>query len=1005
MYFLRLFGGASLEDSTGAAPGIIHQRSFAVLALLAVARDKACSREKLIGYLWAESDQERARHRLSDTVYLLRKTLGDGAVLAASDVLRLNPEVVESDAGAFLDAIDSSDLEAAARLYEGPFLDGFYTSGAPEFERWVESERQRFADAYANALEQLAERAETAGAHRPAVAWWKRLVAHDPYNSRYILRLMDVMARSGDPANAIQVAQGHARLLKEELDAEPVPEVLEFAERLRREAGDFADAVERTAPRRTTAAAVSAAEYQIHPRRAGLLRPLAIYAAFSFVVVVTAHVFTLQFGLPNWLFSASVALLFACLPFVVLTAFVQGAPSARDWLNWRVSVALIATAFAVLGLAVSGYMVTRAMGIGPWATLIGRGVLEERDLIVLAEIEDHTGDSTLALTVTEAFRVDLGQSPVVRVAERDFVRQVLQRMEKDPGAPLTYDLAREVATREGLKALVAGEINRAGSGYVLSVRLVAAETGEELHAFRETAHDPDAIIPAIDRLSKQLRERIGESLRTIRDSPPLYRWRTASLEALRLYVEAADANDYDMDPERGLHLVNRALEIDTAFAGAYSLRALLLNNLGIQRAQAIADAARAYELRQRLPLRERYINEYRYHSVVTGSVEGRVNSLRALLDLEPEEFTWWYLLGFNYRRMGEPARAEKAFRRAIELDSLSPLSWQNLARVQYSQGKLDEAKETLRRFEFKVPEAPGIPLARAWLAFNRGDYDAAEASLKDYGDRRWGSLLYRGHTSRYLAHLAQVQGKLVEAESHFREAMAAFEEGDLPVVYLARGVELGCLQAWFLGDTARALETMAAALERHPLDSLEPVERPYRALAEFYAFAGAPERARATLGEWETVLRDLGPTPQEETRRRIAWGVVALAEGRAEEALAEFRSVQERSNTPIRQIPLLGRAYQLTGQPDSALAMYERFLAAPWYDRFLYLDTPAHGRDHYWLPVAYERLGDLYEQRGDTARAIHYYGKLVDLWKDADPELQPRVEAARRAIEALSPDA
>jgi hypothetical protein len=60
--------------------------------------------------------------------------------------------------------------------------------------------------------------------------------------------------------------------------------------------------------------------------------------------------------------------------------------------------------------------------------------------------------------------------------------------------------------------------------------------------------------------------------------------------------------------------------------------------------------------------------------------------------------------------------------------------------------------------------------------------------------------------------------------------------------------------------------------------------------------------------------------------------------------------------------------------------------------------------DALWLPSMYERLGDLYEQQGDTAKATYYYGKLVELWKDADPELQPRVEAARRAIEALSTD-
>ncbi len=46
-----------------------------------------------------------------------------------------------------------------------------------------------------------------------------------------------------------------------------------------------------------------------------------------------------------------------------------------------------------------------------------------------------------------------------------------------------------------------------------------------------------------------------------------------------------------------------------------------------------------------------------------------------------------------------------------------------------------------------------------------------------------------------------------------------------------------------------------------------------------------------------------------------------------------------------------------------------------------------------------------FEQRGHTERAIYYYRKLVDLWKDADPELQPQVEAARRTIEASLPTA
>jgi len=58
-------------------------------------------------------------------------------------------------------------------------------------------------------------------------------------------------------------------------------------------------------------------------------------------------------------------------------------------------------------------------------------------------------------------------------------------------------------------------------------------------------------------------------------------------------------------------------------------------------------------------------------------------------------------------------------------------------------------------------------------------------------------------------------------------------------------------------------------------------------------------------------------------------------------------------------------------------------------------------RDAVWLPSVYVHLGELYEERGDRGRAADYYNRLVKLWHDADPELQPRVEAARRALERL----
>jgi len=59
------------------------------------------------------------------------------------------------------------------------------------------------------------------------------------------------------------------------------------------------------------------------------------------------------------------------------------------------------------------------------------------------------------------------------------------------------------------------------------------------------------------------------------------------------------------------------------------------------------------------------------------------------------------------------------------------------------------------------------------------------------------------------------------------------------------------------------------------------------------------------------------------------------------------------------------------------------------------------GRYTIWQPVAYFRLGELYQEKGDTAHATEFYGKFAELWKDADAELQPRVKEAKRRIAEL----
>jgi len=191
-----------------------HKRRIALLCILALARGRPVGRERLIGLLWPEHTDDAARHNLSESLYVLRKELGEG-LSASGDEVRLDPEAVASDVGEFEAALERGELEQAARVYGGPLLEGFYVADAAEFERWVEGERDRLARAYARALERLAEAAEAEGSALRAVDWWRALAVHDPFASRVALRLVRAYDAAGERAAALRHAETHATLLRE----------------------------------------------------------------------------------------------------------------------------------------------------------------------------------------------------------------------------------------------------------------------------------------------------------------------------------------------------------------------------------------------------------------------------------------------------------------------------------------------------------------------------------------------------------------------------------------------------------------------------------------------------------------------------------------------------------------------------------------------------------------------------------------------------------------------
>jgi tetratricopeptide (TPR) repeat protein len=742
-----------------------------------------------------------------------------------------------------------------------------------------------------------------------------------------------------------------------------------------------------------------AALRRFHPGRVVLF-----FALGSIAVLAVSWWLEQRLGLPNWVVVAAGVLLLAGLPIIVLTArherrrilarttglitTTPAGPLAR-LTTLRGALAGGGLAFGGLLVGTFLFMTLRALGVGPFATLVSAGVLKERDPLLVAEFANRTNDSTLAGSITEAFRIDLAQSRVVRLIGADLVAGTLERMRLDPATRLTERVAREISERIGAKGVVAGEIAPLAGGYVLSVRLLNAADGTTLLAGRETADAASGIIAAVEKLSRKLREGIGESLRTIRGGPPLAEVTTNSLAALKAYTEGARAADYGHDAE-AVRLLKQAVTLDSNFAMAWRKLGVGYGHLGTEREAEVAAVTRAYHLRGRLSSREADHAEAYYYDVVLQDADHTIETYERLLASWPDDDIALSNLAEAYGAQGRYADMERLERRAVALGAVDAVTLSDLLGSQLAQGKSAPLDSTLAFFAGTNPTTPARWRSVSNIERARGETDRAVAtadSLAQLDDPHW-----RAIGNDLAARALRRVGRLRESERREVQAISAAQLAGEALTALGFELDLARVELMVRDQPEAALRRTDAALARHPIDSLRPGNRPYGRLISLYAMAGRLDRADGLEREYQRVV----PASLRETDGWAAYGEgwLALGHGDGKTALAHFRRARARWWTTTTTLLEEGRSFEQMGQADSALASYERLvtLGVPQWEQ---------GPKDFTLPFAYNRLGELYEAGANREKALEYYGKFVALWKNADPELQPKVQEIRRRMAAL----
>ncbi len=614
---------------------------------------------------------------------------------------------------------------------------------------------------------------------------------------------------------------------------------------------------------------------------------------------------------------------------------------------------------------------------------------------------DAAGDASLGSTIGEAVKTNLSQSSAVHIVPTSVVMATLEQMQRPDTARLDYATAREIALRTGSKAVVTGSIVAAGSGYIVTARLVEAQSGDNLASYTESARDAGDLIAAVDRVTKALRRRMGESLKTVRDAPRLDQVTTASLAALKSYTSGLVANDVQGDYPAAVQHFRDAIRQDSTFAMAWVQLSYSLASQGGTGSRAAANAAltRGFQHRDRLPERERANVEGAYYWLVALDRRQAIPALRRAVELDSTNIDAVNNLAIVLTDIRNYDEAERMSQLAIRGEPGNGTLRGNLATLYTRMGRHADFDSVMTGIE-----QDSIPYPTGTIRFTelltRHDYDGAEQLARDLANTAPPRI--RVNAQDGVINMLVLRGRLREAERMYPQMIEARARVRADTVSPYRQAFFRAMVDGSLrGNTARAIAALDSTWRAYPARS-EPVERDQSMfLAYAYSALGDGGKARAVVNQYAARLDTLG------RRQQYVWltrerGDIASVEGQHDSAVAYARQGDfeadglPTSNGTVFTPLYIGRAFDQAGRADSA----RKYLTE-------YVEMAGNGRyqaDPFNIPRTLFRLGQLYQDAGDRARALDYYGRFVDLWKNADPELQPRVAEARRAMAELVPD-
>lgn len=595
-----------------------------------------------------------------------------------------------------------------------------------------------------------------------------------------------------------------------------------------------------------------------------------------------------------------------------------------------------------------------------------------RDTVLIADFENQTGDPRFDNALNTAFTVSIEQSRYANIFPRMRLDSVLSRMKKTPGERITSALGREICLRENVRGLVACSITRTGQEYALTAQLIDPQTGESVRSYTEHSYGEDHILDALDVLSKEVREGLGESLYQIHQAgKPLPQVTTPSLNALRQYADGSGLWQHGKYRD-AVTLYKAAVDSDPDFAIAH---AALGNAYYSYIFSAPDDGQKEYEkalsLSSRTTERERMLIEVQY-ALGRNHVDEAMPLLQAYLNRYPDDIRMRYNYGNVLRENDRLPQAVEQYQLVLQLASDFVPAYTNLATALHALNRVPEAIKAYEKafqLEPQMLTSGNINREYGFTLVQNGEDQKAEKVFLDLlnnPDTRENGL-------RSLAFLDLYHGKYKSAQERLQQCVEILKQQNSPLS-VGRVELLLATVAEGQGDANQQKRNLDAAWSQWKDVQLRVVFGVL--VGDAYVRAGFVDQARKI----EAQIAPLGDAKdtKQTAYLHLLQGEIALAAGQSDAAIELLKRAEKEYHTALT-VEALAQGFQQTGNADQAIVYYELLL------------SPANGSlatelQQRWLQAHYVLALD-YVSRQQPQKAHEVLGTLLQHWQNADAEL------------------